>query len=738
MLVPRRHWPVHPRDGKPEWPSGPFDRLVPYDGGMGMAERLAEREREEAERKRVTAAVHAMTRAVDLAGTHGVTSGVAFAFPDTGTVTKSGARARDQMAVVVMARMADGRALGGTAKGRDIPFDVALARVLAGHAATAKGRAGGIVDAVLLASVHLQANVTALAEDAVTRTCGEPCPPRNEDMPSREDVADGWGGTWPGRIGRGIGAVPPGYGRTDTGCARIRNVAMTVANNDLVRGKALAKAFLATLDRDAVELVTTPALTAGAITTLRAVSLPGTWEALDRTFGMGAPLGTALRAHPGLPWALVRHWVSSPSRFAASRLDGVGREAAMAAGVGAGDLRALGECLRDLAGTDVPDLPRTLGNGDVDGAVRLVRCLSPYPANWRPRGTAGWLALARCSPAVAWASAMNPGAPHLALGGGGDWETLAARLGAIAGKRGIRIAVDGIGDLAAALARQVVGPAMALSGVAPPDEDLNDDGEPLGGAPWQAAALSVLASGRTVARVLEASAKWHGLDASISAVAAGLPWPKGRPRGWKPAYPDLRMGGFSATVLTDDALLADEGRKGGNHDGTTGLGHCVGGYAARCRQGACRILSIRSVAADGTTARVSTVELVRTDKGARAAIRQHLGAGNHPPPRAAEAFVERYVNLVNSGTLDVALADLQPCEGAGDAHLLAGYDYGAPGNWQAVADAWAPLLPRAARGMAPGTLASAVATFAAANDAPWSPDAFGQGAWRAPRAGDAG
>ena len=735
MLVPRHHWPVHPRGGKADWPTPhPYD---PYDDGETGAERAAraareraERERGEAERKRVLDAVQAMTRAVDLAGKPGVASGVAFVYPEPDTSIKDGRSTRDQVAFVVMARMADGRAVGGTAKIRDIPFDVALARVLSGHAATAKGRAGSFVDAVVLASMHLHADMAALAEDAVTRTCGEPCPAADK-TPSWRDLDDEAHGTWLDRIKRRTGAPPPRYGKAATPASRNRRDARMAASNDLARGKALARAFLATLDPNAVALATTPSLTAGAVPTLRAMILPGAWEALDRTFGTGAPLATALRAHPGLPWCLVRHWVASPTRFTALAPDDAAREAAMAVGqIGAGDMPALGECLRDLAGADVPTLPRSLGRGDVDVAVRLVRCLSPLPANWRPRGTAGWLAFARCARAVAWAAAMNPGAPHLALGGGGDWEGLAARLGRIAGKAGIGVAVDGIGDLATALARQVVGPAMALAGAPPPDEDVNDDGEPLGGASWQSAALAVLASGRTVAKVLEVSARWHGLEASISAVAAGLPWPKGRPRGWPPAYPDLRMGGFSATVLTDDALLADEGRKGRNNDGTAGLGHCVGGYSDRCRQGACRILSIRSVAADGATRRVSTVELVRTDKGARASVRQHLGAGNHPPPKAAESFVERYVNLLNSGALDTALGDLQPCGDAGDTHLVAGYDYGAHGNWRTVADAWAPLLPRAARGMSSEALAAAVLAFRANATTDWSPDAFGQGAWR--------
>ncbi len=615
--------------------------------------------------------------AVDLAGTHGLSAGVAFAYPLLGGPAPDGRPAMAGLATGVVARSTDGKALGGSSVDRWEPV----------------------------------ADLAARVRDALAAGPGHPH-------------------SHPHRFLSGLGSAERLF-EQDMGDMAHALAAATGSSTETARGliagtRRLVRGFLDGLDQGARHFVRRPDVR----DMLNDLGW-GFWEALDPSFGHGAPLGRAVAAEPGLARALVMHWRDDPVRFASLPADAAAAEAAVSHGlVEACDLPLLGSCLRMTADTEVDLSPSVLFGTlrSTDRATALVRCAAPFPPNWHPRATEGWQAFARCSAAAQWATFASPGAPGRVLGGGGDWARLADRLESLAGPRGLAVAVSNIDDMARALARQVLVPAFAMAGTAMPvafdDRGMGDDARDGG----DDMAMAVLGSGRGMARILDLSARWHAADAGISARLAALPGRGGLRLGWPTAYPDLSLDGLEATELTDEAALADEGRAGPDAAGMEGLAHCVGGYATRCRRGTSRIVAIRAVDADGRRIRLSTAELVLGRDGIQA--RQHLGTANLRPPPEAEAFLARYLDLVDSRGPAMDVGNLAPLPDT-DPRLAAGYDFGMPGNWEEARDAWAPLLPRPARALAAAALATAVSAFAAANAGPWSTDAFGQGAWRA-------
>ncbi len=646
-----------------------------------------------------------LSRAHDLSGRHGLMTGVAFVIVGP----KVGAKGeRQHPRLQVLARRSDGSACAGTRPlgPRD---DVAslvesLAREGSGLFPALVGKARDWL------AGDAESNVAAVVE-RVLGTVRSPARDDADDGSSWHDAlrqvapGEGWANARRPRVGDvGVGWRKRIVHRSeDTHKALVTSLAGT----ETARGRRLVAAFLEGLDPSVAALIETSGVRA-----LVRTSRPGLWEALDPTFGTGAPLGAALRRHPGLDIALGRAWNADPVCFAALDVDEVAWASAVThGGIEPRHLPLLRACVSAF-GADAPKVMASPVHGE-DLPVCLVKALVPYPRNWDPRGAEEWRAMARCLKALHHASRVRPSKPDDVLGGGGDWVGLEARLLAAAGTQVVGSAVDGVRDMVGALARQVLAPALSLAGVEARDATTTS--------------LAILGSGRTLARLLELSRAWHAAEARIAAVAAGLPWPRGRRRAWPPAYPDLRMGGFEAVVLTDDAQLADEGRKGANADGSVGLSHCVGGYASECRKGECRILSIRAVDADGTRTRLSTVELVAGPRGAKA--RQHLGRGNGAPPAEAVAFLGRYLSAIEAGVLDVAKGDLAPRPEVDDPLLEAGYDYTVPGSWEQVRDAWAPLLPRPARAMSPQAFAGAASAFLQGGHGAWSPDAFGGPAW---------
>ncbi len=477
------------------------------------------------------------------------------------------------------------------------------------------------------------------------------------------------------------------------------------------------RAFLHGLDPDAVE---------GAVSgDIHAEGL-ASWAGIDATFIPGAPLRVALAQIPGLGATLASAWRSDRAAFVTD--------------VARADVWAI--VTRELAGSDLPrwlvaalpdavrwptpaearvpegldgtfeafmrgvtdDLP---GDPDVlveedplgtpagrsrglprDMVLSDVEVLALLPADRLPRGDQ-WLAFRECQDMVR-AVEARVGGEHLdaALGLlGGDWRGWSAGLPPPEGRPGtIRREVRDLPDHAVAYARQVVIPALRLMG--------EDTGLRLA----TDVAFATLHSGRVLRSWFGTSRRWHVARTTVDAVVAGLPGRQALDPPWGPCLPDHEDGPLSVRVLTTARALAAEGAWGGDGDGMAGLDHCVGGYASWCRSGGSRILGVLRTLPDGTRERLSTVE-VRFGPDGSWAVAQHRGTQNSEPDAEAVDFLARYVRSMRMNPDHIHLGDLEPVPEPVDD--LCGYDWRHPGNWEAVRDAWSPLVPRALRDMAP-------------------------------------
>ncbi len=324
----------------------------------------------------------------------------------------------------------------------------------------------------------------------------------------------------------------------------------------------------------------------------------------------------------------------------------------------------------------------------IDPPHALGPLLVDVPADWLPRDTAGWLALARCTPALADAHRRcAPGTARLRLNAGGDWAALGERLGSAAGlpaeaaPGALARAIDDIHDMAVSFEAQVLRPARDLSGIH-------------GAGDGDYVATALLHDGRTLRRSLEMSTRWHKAQAGISAGIAALPG--AAPRSWPAALPDWTRGEVRLTVLTDAAQLRAEGAGVPDAEGVTGLTHCVGGYAGSCLSGHSRIVSLRRSTPDGEV-RLSTAQLRHTRDGL--ALLQHRGPGNADPCKEAHEALAAYAGAIHDGRLRVDERGLVPIIGQGMMSVAAGYDVGGAGNWERVVALWGPHMPRHLRGI---------------------------------------
>jgi hypothetical protein len=165
-------------------------------------------------------------------------------------------------------------------------------------------------------------------------------------------------------------------------------------------------------------------------------------------------------------------------------------------------------------------------------------------------------------------------------------------------------------------------------------------------------AVRILADGRSLVGLAEASRAWHAnpsLSGGPGWIDPGLSWPA--------AFAPVRAGdGCEVRVLSSIGAILAEGQPGPDAEGVDGLSHCVGSYAVPAYAGECLLLSVRRI---DPPARLSTAELRPHPDGAIRIgpmghdLRQHQGLGNAEPPEEAEAALRSVLEGLSSGSIAV-------------------------------------------------------------------------------------
>ncbi len=451
--------------------------------------------------------------------------------------------------------------------------------------------------------------------------------------------------------------------------------------------RRLLDAFVATLDPDLVALLRDPVI--------RLPRVEHCWRGLEGRGWDRTPLRRAFALMPRFALTLLAAWRLDPDGFdeAATTPHGIERVVVEHLVTVHGMTRpAVARSVSAAAAIDAWDV--TVAEvaaivqrrfGKVDLACELASMTQPFPANWSPRGPAEWAAMLRSVPAVDHALRM-PG-PVVAdlpalLDAGGGWVACHARLSGLAGDAGLASALADTGEPCRRLARELLLPAVALSG-APPGPLAHMDVTLVGAA--------VLHRGRSLAAMLDVSERWHRNLGRMDERRESLPSVPWRDDPWPAGLPDASREGLRIVVLRTRRELADEGRRGANEDGSEGLDHCVGGYASDCRSGRSRILSVRR-AGDGPPDRVATLGIdVERDP---MVVFQHAARTNSRPGRASVAAVELYMRDLAEGVLEIDRGAFVPMPVDDGLDHFAGYDFRHPGNWEVMRDLWSRVLPR--------------------------------------------
>ncbi len=475
--------------------------------------------------------------------------------------------------------------------------------------------------------------------------------------------------------------------------------------------RPILESFLATLDPIALKVLDTPAgrdLTDAA------------WVALDTTFDprgplARGPLARVAREAPHLFEPLSMVWRMSPEAFTAEAdLAGLAGDFVTATlklprWVASRFVEASTEYHAWRRRGDPSTAIDRLLMDDEQGFTKQLGHLARLPPSWAPRA-GGWDAFFDAHAVRAATSHWT--SPRLwadLLRVGGRWGEWNARLSRMArhgpgdDPQDVADAVGDAGDIAYALANQVLTPAHALASA----------GAGAGRPPLRTlhrTAFSLIFSGSSLPRILEVSRRWHG---GLPAIEAALLAHPADDAGWGSGFPDHAEDGLDIRVLLDGRALAEESSRSG------GLDHCGATYVGECRKGRIRLASVGRIGHDGARERLSTVELVMGDDGSPT-VAQHRGRRNGPPPRIAVAFVARYASLLADGTLRIAPGQLFPMPGARED--ASGYEFASPGAFEAVTAAWDPLLPRRLRGLDhDGWVDAARTAHVADGKARWSP-----------------
>ncbi len=468
-----------------------------------------------------------------------------------------------------------------------------------------------------------------------------------------------------------------------------------------------------------------------------------TWEALDGGGGTDS-LERALRASPWMRDLVLAAHHASPECFAGPNPPTMGAIARAAATGGAIRPRAadtLQSCLSgavddfwptrmrscsERGGTWLRGHPRVAapfpgagGTAPATEATRVLAMAGAFPESHTPASPEAWRGFVEAIPVLgAVAGAFPAGMPALDfLDVRGDWTGYRTRLAraafggdAPATRRGwgnpddrlteaVSLAIRELSDLVRSLVDQVVVPACLLAG-----GERDADGIRAGSTDVEATATRVARAmafgGRNLANALGTSRKWHSrLDRMLLDIDALSPALAGMD-SWDAGLPDAVVGDVEVRCLRSTREMRDEGRRGANADGSTGLSHCVGTYVPRCMEGRSRILSLR-VAGASPAMRLATAEVELPAGGPSAngpfRARQVQGMGNEGvPPRAATAL-KVYLAMLADGRLRTGSFGSMARGATSMAVVAAGYDFMHPGSFEAVLAIWRPHLAGHAR-----------------------------------------
>ena len=449
----------------------------------------------------------------------------------------------------------------------------------------------------------------------------------------------------------------------------------------------------------------------------------GAWTSMDGRGGRDAPLLRALRLLPQHADLLVHAARRDPASLGERDPARLLRSAASAAWEG----KAVGKALASravragptLLGLSMPgaakrcpdlwDFPSMSATSDGPPRTRatagLLR-LSLLPPSWVP-GAEGEDAEAEWEDCLATLQTVSMVLGHMgsvipygeAVGRRDGWRSSRGRLLDLLGGRraGAYHAGRALGDVVEAFMRQVLRPAVCIA----------EGVEGLRHVPYDEA-RTILFGSSSVERALERSNEWHARQPRIDHDLANLSPDAPSVAKWGKGFPDADIGDVEVRVLDDGRDLSEEGRKGPNHDGTLGLGHCVGGFADKCATGRSRILSIGRRLPGGGRERLSTVELRQGRDPGRPEVVQHMARGNADPCGTAVATLDAYLDRLASGELTVDAAGLRPVRGSASVVVAAGYDFRRPGLFAAAMAAWRPVLPRAVRDWGPDDFHAAI------------------------------
>ncbi len=410
---------------------------------------------------------------------------------------------------------------------------------------------------------------------------------------------------------------------------------------------------------------------------------------LDGTITPGAPLRVAIAAFPNLTEAIADAWVDDPAMFGPAGEPWPAEATVARILVTEGFPAPLAKHARPLQDAITATRADERPKGWLDPIQAHLGLLSRLPASWVPRGHAEWLAFVAMSDVASMAAELGLGDGDLPrfLNVAGRWGRWRTRIATASKGVSATSALAGTLDMGAAFIDQVMAPALAIETSREPEARSTGDRQGLG--------FRALFAGRSLASTLEFGAAWHG---RLPLIDAALLSGDGGDATWPAGFPDMAHDGVDLVVLTSAADLVCEGYTGTGPDGLQGLSHCVRGYVARCLDGETRIASVRVADDVAGSRRLSTLELRPHVDTKGFFVNQHTGLANALPPRESLSIVARYTAALLNGKAVIDFDAFSPIP-HGDATGPAGYGWRRPGRWEAVADAWRPVLPRHLRGL---------------------------------------